>query len=134
MATFNESGSGGILIAALHASHRSYVGSGNIELINCAIVTQANFFVSLFGPGDIAFSAFAAKKGILEKVCIKTVARNCFSRSGAVAGAGCFSVYRDKYNSIWLDEDLMLQVEATTVAQAYLDTFIAHELELLRNC
>lgn len=134
MATFNESGTGGIVVNPTFSRQFAVEGTGGVSVYRCACVTKTIFFITTYGPGDIAFSAFAAKKGVLEKVCIKAVYLNCIPRNCAVAGAGCFPLYKDKYNSVWVDENLLSQADATTMAQAYIDKFKAYEEQLLRNC
>ena len=127
-------GSGGVLIQGAFSRSYAYVASGGVEVFNCAGVGSAFFVSTRYGPGDIAFSIFAANKGILEKVCIKTVALNCITRACARAGAGCFPLYKDKYNSVWLDENLVTQAEAIVLAQNYIDKVKAYEDDLVRNC
>ena len=134
MATFNETSSGGVVIQGAFTRSYTYEGSGGVEVYNCATVGNAYFISTRYGPGDIAFSIFAAKKGVLEKVCIKTVALNCITRACARSGAGCFPLYKDKYNSVWLDENLVTQAEAIDLAQAYIDIIKGHEDALVRNC
>lgn len=129
-----KSTSGGVLVHPTFSRHFTLDGSGGVSVYRCACVTKTTFFITTYGPGDIAFSAFAAKKGILEKVCIKAVYLNCIPRNCAVAGAGCFPLYKDKYNSVWFDENLLSQAAATTIAQTYIDIFKGHEEQLLRNC
>lgn len=153
MATFNEISSGGIVLSGLSKAtpyfesslggilvlgtigrHFSYEGSGGVDVFRCADVTKTTIFVTKYGPGDIAFSEFAARNGILEKICIKTVSLNCIPRNCAVAGAGCFPLYKDKFNSVWLDDNLLTQSEAIVIVQAYIDRKKAEEEALLRNC
>lgn len=134
MATFNETSSGGVLVQGAFSTGYSYEGSGGVEVYNCATVGNAYYISTRYGPGDIAFSIFAANKGILEKVCIKTVALNCTARACARSGAGCFPLYKDKYNSVWLDENLVTQAEAIVLAQAYIDVIKGYEASLVRNC
>lgn len=134
MATFNEFGSGGILTSGFISFNYYYEGNGNISVHDCALVSKTICVFVTFGPGDIAFSAFAANKGILEKICIKTLALNCFKKNCARGGSGCYPIYKDKYNGIWLDEDLLLQAEANTIIQKLIDQATANEESLVRNC
>jgi hypothetical protein len=129
-----RSATGGVLIQGAFSRSYTYEGSGGVEVFNCARVGSAYFVSTRYGPGDIAFSISAAKKGILEKVCIKTVALNCTRRACARSGAGCFPLYRDKYNSVWLDENLVTQANAIILAQAYIDKVKGYEDALVRNC
>jgi hypothetical protein len=134
MATFNETANGGAILGGSFSRSFTYEGTGGVEVFNCSIVGSAYFVTTKYGPGDIAFSIIAARKGVLEKVCIKTVALNCITRACARAGAGCFPLYKDKYNSVWFDEDLVTQAEAIVLAQAYIDVIKGYEASLVRNC
>lgn len=126
--------SGGVIMRGDFEFDYSYTATGGVSVFNCAIVSSAFFILTKYGPGDISFSLRAAKKGVLEKVCIKAVALNCLTRNCAVAGAGCFPLYKDKFNSLWFDEDLATQAQAIVLAQAHIDKIKAFEENLLRTC
>ena len=134
MATFTETGNGGALLQGSFSRHYTYEATGGVTVYRCAAVSIKEFFITQYGPGDIAFSVFAARKGILEKVCIKSVGLNCIPRNCASIGAGCFPIYRDKYNTVWTDNELLTQQESIDIAQAYIDKIKGYEESLLRNC
>jgi len=133
--TYNEAGTGGILLSGVGSNNYiySYEAVGGVEVYSCAPTSKSIFLSTAYGPGDIAFSKFAALKGKVEKVCIKSVALNCVN-GNSTFGVGCYPLYKDKYNSLWMDENLLNQDQAIALAQVYIDMIRAQEEALLRNC
>lgn len=101
----------------------TYTGSGFIVVGGC---TSVNLYVNLtyrFKAGDTCFLKFRAKKGKLEKVVIKEVH---VVSNDYTYGAVVF-MYKDTFNAIYSEDDLVTEKEAILIAKQY------YEYQILVN-
>lgn len=87
------------------ATAYEYVGDGGLALGGLAYSVWYRFAINQF-----AYTLFGAKKGRLEKICVKKIH---FNDWGGVIRV----VYQDTFNAVWLEEELFTLSEA----QAYID-------------
>lgn len=111
MAVFNETGSGGALMAG------------------CAIITYVDVHQTLFAARDIVFNITKAKRGILEKIVIKKV-----KIINGTLTSGQFEVmYIDTYNALWNEWDLVSHATALALATAYYNDLLV-DLDEIKVC
>lgn len=94
MATYSETFNGGA------------VGSG------CSIIEQQFNFESTFNIGDIAYIEGSARKGKLEKICIKKILMDINTVSVSPK-------YIDTLNGLYFSNELINYSEAVALARAY---------------
>lgn len=93
----------------------SYVGSGTIKTGGCAIVEKYAFVEYKWGEGSVLYVKSKAEKGVIERVVIKRVILN----SNAKTFLKIIPIYQDTLNSLWNENDLIIECDATTLATSY---------------
>lgn len=92
------------------------VGSGGAKMRGCGVVEHIHVVATTFGPGDVLYSIYKARRGILEKVVIKYAKIIKNKRTG---GQYVF-LYVDTLNALWNEYDLVPYSQAYQLAQNYL--------------
>ena len=82
----------------------------------CAVVRVEYYYQFKFGINSFAWLAYKARRGVLEKVAIKSV---------RMVSPYVF-LYTDTLNSLYNESDLMTQQEA-------IDTFAIYQTEFMRS-
>lgn len=70
-----------------------------------------------FSIGDIVFVAAKARKGVLERVCIKKILDYGLLYGGPV--------YKDTFNEVWEEDELVSHADAINLAVAFEQSQIA---------
>jgi len=94
--------------------------TGGISTAGCSSpIELVKKYPHIFGLGSSVYVKNKAQnKGILEKVVVKRVNR-VFPSSPTCAGIAAIFNYVDTFNRVWLEEELVWQPEAVTLATAY---------------
>ena len=91
------------------------MGSGGVSLRGCGPVTLLHSLVTSFSAGDILFNIKKARRGVLEKVVVKT--------TRVVANRRTFGakrvLYTDTLNGLWNEDELVPYQQAVALAEAY---------------
>jgi hypothetical protein len=95
----------------------AYTGSGSIQLKGCAGVVGKYFYQTKFGERSAAYTLQKAKKGIIEKIVVKQV---ILHRSPKTYNQIVW-LYKDTFNGLWNESDLLTHQEAIDIATAYLE-------------
>lgn len=95
----------------------TYTGSGVVRTGGCADTKAIKLIPVSFRVGDNAFVTDSARKGCLERVAIKEVI--------AVRNRKTFNQYlvkyKDTYNRIYFEGDLLDEYNSLLTMQAYLE-------------
>jgi hypothetical protein len=93
----------------------SYTAIGSIRLKGCASFEIQLLVPVVFGVGSIVYSKAQAQKGKLEKLAIKRI--NLIDDNSNDS----FYVinYVDSMNRVWLEDELVWQADALSLAIAY---------------
>lgn len=95
----------------------NYVGSGVVKIRGCSEVSGKFYYVTKFGERSPAYVKQKAIKGIIEKVVIKQV---ILQRSPKTYNQIVW-LYKDTFNGLWNESDLLTHQEALDLATAYLE-------------
>lgn len=93
----------------------SYVGGGTVNFYGCFKYRILWPFSHKYNVGDVVYYLPKAEKGKLEKIVIKKVH---VVRSAGTVGKPIF-MYKDNYNSIYNEYDLVWEGEAILIARTY---------------
>jgi hypothetical protein len=91
------------------------VGSGGLEAGGCVITSALHPQITAFGVGDTLYSMTKARRGVLEKVVIKSVRSILNKRTLAVRT----TLYVDTLNALWNEWDLVPYGTALTLAEEH---------------
>lgn len=91
----------------------NYTATGSISLYSLAKVCFVEHIPVLFSKRDLVFVMAKAKKGILEKICLKTINLN----------VSVFN-YIDTFNEVYLETELCSEEHAVNYAIAYYQKLI----------
>ena len=105
----------------------TYAGSGTINLYGCGLYRKKINVYYKWAERSILFSKEKARKGRLEEVYIKTVLLNRSYNQ-------ITPIYKDSYNSLWNEEDLVDANEAILLIQEYIDTERQIVFTYIDNC
>lgn len=107
-----------------------YEASGYVIIRGCAKAAVKNTYNILFENGSKAFIKAKAFRGILEYIFIKNyiLKQENSSRNGIQP----FVVYKDTFNRIWMEEELLFQDEALNYTEEYWRR-ISYEAEYIGN-
>ena len=111
MATYDETGAGGVLAAGQY-NLIEIDASGGMTFGGCAIESYSDCIFVGFGPGEPAFVCDTARyKGKLEKVVIKRVVVDPTYQIE--------TKLVDTFNRLWFESELCNQSTAIDLARAY---------------
>jgi hypothetical protein len=92
--------------------------SGGSEVSGDAAVTKTHptpTYVGNFVPGDVLYNVAKARKGVLERVVIKSVRAVTNRKTLGVTAV----LYEDTFNGLWNEWDLVRREEAIAVILNY---------------
>jgi hypothetical protein len=92
-----------------------YTGSGGATTGGCALTFRYVYIEYKWGENSVLYIKHKAVKGILERIAIKRVMLN----SGPKTGNQIVPIYQDTLNSLWNEDDLIIESEARDLALAY---------------
>ena len=110
----------------------TYESQGKIKVLGCAGFDLKKKSAALFSIGSKVFIKNKAKLGRLEFVVIKRIKEAMFenvSKYGVLPNI----IYTDTFNRIWVEDELVSQVEAINLAQNYLTNFEKQSREWHKN-
>lgn len=93
----------------------NYVGSGGARTGGCAITHRMVYINYRWGENSVVYAKHKALKGILEKVAIKRVILN----QGPKTFNQVVPIYQDTLNSLWNENDLIIESDARELALSY---------------
>lgn len=93
----------------------SYTATGGATFNGCAATEKITYINYRWGENSVLYVLAKAQKGILEQVAIKRVILN----SGRKTFNQVIPIYQDTLNSLWNENDLILEADARTLAAAY---------------
>lgn len=93
----------------------SYVGSGTVYTKGCAVTKKITYIQYKYGENSIVYVKYKAEKGIIERIAIKRVLLN----SGPKTFNKIIPIYEDTLNSLYNEDDLILEEDAKALALAY---------------
>ena len=97
----------------------NYVSSGQvIDIYGCADYKLVYFYTVKFAVNSIAYDLRQARKGILEKIAIKSI---------RILDGAPIGLYQDSYNALHNESDLGTYDEALAIARAYIDGLYGQE-------
>jgi hypothetical protein len=102
------------------------VMSGGVKVTSCSPVRYIQQVYTKYFPRDILYNIHAARKGKMEKIVIK---ERLFANIKKTYGR-LNVVYRDTFNALWNESDLIEYTEAYNLADAYFQKKIAQASEL----
>ena len=105
----------------------SYIGSGTINFYGCGFYNKKFNIYYKWAEGSLLFGKKKAIKGRLEEVYIREVLLNRSYNQIA-------PIYKDSYNSLWKEEDLVTEAEAIILIQEYIDIERQAIFSYLNNC
>jgi hypothetical protein len=105
------------------------IGQGGIGVRGCALVDALHPSVTKFGIGDIVYNVQKARRGVLEKVVIKSV-RSVTSRRTLAVGR---RIYTDTFNGLWNEWDLV-PFNTAMILIATHDQKVLDDLNALAKC
>jgi len=117
--------------------NHTYVSSGTIRVAGCASLVLYHFFFAKYSVGDIVYSGPKARKGILEKYCIKEI--RFFTKAEEPVGLCRYCsfppLYVDTLNAFHNEEDLVSPQVARVLVDNYIEFKKAQLQEFkLRSC
>jgi len=92
-----------------------YTGSGGVTTGGCALTSRYVYITYKWGENSVLYVKHKAVKGILERVAIKRVILN----SGPKTGNQVIPIYQDTLNSLWNEDDLLIEEHARDLALMY---------------
>jgi hypothetical protein len=104
------------------------IGHGGIKVRGCGINSISHIYEIAFEIGDILYNIYKAKRGILEKVVIKQIVTVKMQK---IKGK-LVVIYKDTFNALWNEWDLVDFATAKGLAEAYYDQ-LAEDYENLTN-
>ena len=124
----NYTGSGKIRIfgSSLYST-TYYAASGKIHFFGCGLYRKKLNVYYKWAEGSILFSKQKAMKGRLEEIYIKTVLLNRSYNQ-------IIPIYKDSYNSLWNEEDLVEESDAISLIQDFIDLERDKITQYLNNC
>lgn len=90
-------------------------GSGGIKVSGCPILSDSHYYETSYDIGDVLYSEEKARHGILEKVVIKQIVPT----NVALTGGQYHVLYRDTFNALWNDGELVSFSIAEDMAEDY---------------
>lgn len=93
----------------------SYIGSGTVYTKGCAITKKITYINYKYGENSIVYLKYKAEKGIIERIAIKRVLLN----SGPKTYNQIIPIYQDTLNSLYNEDELILEADAKALALAY---------------
>ena len=103
----------------------NYIGNGGSKTGGCALTYRAVYIPYKWGENSILYIKHKAAKGTLERVAIKRVILN----KGPKTGNQIVPIYQDTFNSLWNENDLLLEEDARNLALKYWEL---RELEIAK--
>ncbi len=91
------------------------VGSGGSTAAGCIVVGMLHPSVTTFGIGDTVYNVQKARRGVLEKVMIKSIRAVTSRRTRGVNRV----LYVDTFNGLWNERDLVPFGTAMALAEVY---------------
>ena len=88
---------------------------GGITIGGCARPQQKHLETTLFAPGDVAFNAYKARRGTLEKVVVKKAKLLCTRKIAGLQRV----LYTDTLNGLWNEDELVDFATAKALAMQY---------------
>lgn len=126
--TYNEIASGGIVCGGL--VDITYIPLvGGVEIGGCSIISTSHRHVTSYGVGDILYDIAKARRGVLEKIVIKQILV-CKTK---FTGGAIVVLYKDTFNALWNEYDLVDFDDAKEIAENYYLDLIA-DLEKIGQC
>lgn len=92
-----------------------YTGSGGSKTGGCATTFRTVYIAYKWGENSILYVRHKAAKGILERVAIKRVILN----SSPKTYNQIVPIYQDTLNSLWNEDDLLIEAHARDLVLAY---------------
>lgn len=85
-----------------------------------ASVTYRDNIITLYGPGDVVYNVHKAKLGVIEKIVVKypKIVKNAKTYGKVVV------LYKDTFNALWNESDLIVKAEAVALATAYYEDLL----------
>ena len=112
-----------------HIVNYGEVGSGGGDAGGCVPVSIFYSQVTAFGIGDTLYNVAKARRGVLEKVVVKSI-RTILTRRTLAAGK---TLYVDTFNGLWNEWDLVPLGKAVSLVVAYRQK-LADEASKLYRC
>lgn len=106
-----------------------YVGSGGVSTGGCASFRVTVFRSYPYGPGDVVYLAYRARKGVLERISIKRIE----VKSKDITD-GTPVVYVDQDNFLYNEEELCSESQAISYAMTYYTNLVARLEEMIEDC
>ena len=97
------------------SAYFSYVGSGTAYTKGCAHTKKITYIQYKYGENSIVYLKYKAEKGIIERIAIKRVLLN----SGPKTYNKIVPIYQDTLNSLYNENELILEADARALALAY---------------
>lgn len=92
-----------------------YVASGGAKTNGCAKTSKLSYFKHKWAVNTILYVKHKANKGILEKVAIKRIILNEIQFKNNLP-----PIYQDTLNSLWNEDDLVIEEHAKSLVSDYL--------------
>jgi hypothetical protein len=108
----------------------SYTGSGTIVISGCTTYRMYKTLVYKWRPGDTLFLRYRAEKGKLEKIVIKEIK---IVSNYEINGRTVF-MYKDTFNSLYGDGDLVNEYQALQLAKQYYEKQILITAAAKKSC
>jgi hypothetical protein len=90
-------------------------GSGGLFVFCCAATSGSHIFETAFSPRDVLYNVYKARHGIMERVVIKEIVPcKLYITQGLFR-----AMYRDTFNALWNEWDLVSFTDAQALAIAY---------------
>lgn len=103
--------------------------SGGVKVSGCPVVTFIKTYQTLFASGDVVFNVHKARRGLLEKIVIKSPKLIQNIRTGGTI----LVMYVDTFNALWNEYDLISHSQAIALATAYYEDLL-EDLEEIDKC
>lgn len=100
-----------------------YTASGGAKTGGCALASRYVYIPYKWGENSVLYIKHKAVKGILERVAIKRVILN----SGPKTGNQIVPIYQDTLNSLWNEDELIIEADARSLSLTYWE---ARELQI----
>ncbi len=102
----------------------TYIASGSISVGGCSVATWAEAVVALYAVNDVVYLKYKARKGVLERVCIKALIYGKYNYVTDVYGKDLCRLcnfaptYQDNLNSLYNEDELCDEATALALAEA----------------
>ena len=96
-----------------------YTGSGFIHIYGDGDYNKLIPISYKWGEGSILYVKYRAEQGVIERIAIKKLLLNNVQDNYAVP------IYKDTFNRLWNEDDLILEDEARQIAVTYLEKVLA---------